>query len=300
MGKYREMQTFVAVVESGSFVGAVEALGSSKAAVSRQINDLETRLGLRLLHRTTRKLSLTDEGHLFYSRCREALALVDDAEAEITSSNVEPRGMLHVSAPLSFGVAYLAPLWARFLGENPKVNLDINLSDRMVDLVEEGFDLAVRIANLPNSTLVSRRLATTRMVLCASPQYLERHGVPARPEDLVRHDIASYALAATGDQWTFQGRDGPIRVRTRPILNTNNGDTCRALALEHRAVVLQPSFMLHRDIREGRLIEIMPEYRSGELGIYAMYASRKHLPPKVRKLVDFLAEAFQTPPWADI
>ena len=177
MDRFQEMASFVAVVEAGSFVGAADALGLSKAAVSRHVGDLEKRLGARLLHRTTRRLSLTDDGQRFHARAKEVLAATDEAESEISSRSGEPSGLLRIGAPLSFGVLHLAPLWPLFLAAHPKVSLEVTLSDRVADLVEEGFDLAVRITNLPDSQLVSRRLAMTRMVPCASPGYLAAHGL---------------------------------------------------------------------------------------------------------------------------
>lgn len=290
MDRFLEMQTFCAVVDAGSFVGGADALGFSRAAVSRYVGDLESRLGVRLLHRTTRRLSLTDEGELFYARCRELLAGVEEAEAELGSRSGDARGLLRVNVPVTFGVLHLAPLWGAFRERHPQVRLDITLSDRVVDLVEEGYDLAIRIATLPSSTLVSKRLATTRMVLCASPQYLERHGVPRHPAELARHAVIGYSYWSSGDEWHFDGPDGRVSVRTDPCIHTNSGDTCRAAALAHQGVILQPSFLVGPDLAAGALVELMPAYRSIELGIYAIYPTRKHLAPKVRALLDFLAE----------
>ncbi|MAM88599.1 MAG: LysR family transcriptional regulator [unclassified Hahellaceae] len=293
MDKFLEMQTFTAVVEAGSFVGAADGLAMSKAAVSRYIADLEARLGLRLLHRTTRRLSLTEEGDVFYYRCRELLASLDAAETELSSRRGEASGLLRVNAPLTFGISHLAPLWGDFLEQNPKVRIDINLSDRMVDLVEEGYDIAIRIAALSNSTLISRRFASTRIVMCASPGYLEAFGEPQTPADLTSHRIIAYSYSAKGDEWHFDGPGGPVSVRTRPAMSSNNGDTCRALALAGQGVTLQPDFLVGRDIADGSLVEVLPEYHAAELGIYAMYPTRKHVAPKVTALIDFLQEAFQ-------
>src|SRR6186713_403694 len=184
MDRFQEMETFVAVVNEGSFIRAAEARGLSKAAISRQLNDLEHRLGVRLLHRTTRRLSLTAEGQAFYARCRELLLSVEEAETEITSQSRAPSGSLRVNAPLTFGVLHLAPLWGRFADLYPKVSLEVTLVDRLVDLVDEGYDLAIRITATPDAALVSRKLASTRLVLCASPTYLQRHGTPTRPAEL--------------------------------------------------------------------------------------------------------------------
>ncbi len=293
MDKFLEMRTFAAVVDAGSFVKAAETLGASKAAVSRYVSELEGRLGVRLLHRTTRKLSLTEEGQVFHARCRDLLAGVEDAEAEVSSRTVAARGLVKVSAPVTFGVRHLAPLWGEFRALHPRVLLDVTLADRVVDLVEEGYDLAIRIATLPSSTLVSRKLAMTRMVLCASPGYLKEHGAPVHPADLAHHAVIAYSYWSTGDDWQFSGPAGDVTVTTRPCMHTNSGDTCRAMALADQGVILQPTFMVGEDLASGALVELLPEFRSLELGIYAVYPTRKHVPQKVRVLVEFLADAFR-------
>ena len=289
MDKFLEMKTFAAVVDSGSFVHAATALDMSKPSVSRYVADLELRLGVRLLQRTTRKLSLTQAGRAFYARCTAVLADVADAEEEITSQSVAVKGLIRVNVPVSFGLQELAPLWPGFMARYPQVELDITLADRVVDLVEEGYDLAVRIARLPSSSLVSRKLASTRMVLCASPDYLRQHGTPRQPRDLTTHCVLSYSLLATGDLWHFDGPQGKVAVTVRPALRTNSGDTCIAAARLHRGIVLQPSFMVAADLRSGALVELMPEYQSLEFGIYAVYPTRQHVSPKVRAMIEFLA-----------
>ena len=181
----------------------------------------------------------------------------------------------------------------------PKVVLDITLSDRVVDLVEEGYDVAVRIAQLPSSNLVSRRLAGTRIVLCASPGYLAAHGAPVHPRELGAHRTIGYSYWAGGrNEWVFDGPDGKVAARVDPVLHANNGDTCRAAALDDQGIILQPDFIVGDDLRSGALVEVMPEFRAIELGIHAVYPTRKHLPLKVRVLVDFLVEAFAEPAWA--
>ena len=299
MDRFLEMQTFNAVVEAGSFVKAANALDISNAAVSRYVVDMETRLGVRLLHRTTRRLSLTEEGQVFYARSKELLAELQEAEDEITSRRDAASGLLRVNAPFTFGILHLAPLWGEFKALHPKVSLDITLADRLVDLVEEGYDVAIRIAMLENSSLVSKRLATTRIVVCASPQYLAQHGTPQHPSELTNHAIISYSYLSTKDEWKFTGPHGPVSVKTNPCIHTNSGDTCRAAALAHQGVILQPTFLVGRDLQEGTLVELMPEYRSIELGIYAVYPTRKHVSAKVRALIDFLAVHFagRGPAW---
>jgi DNA-binding transcriptional LysR family regulator len=291
------MRVFVAVVNAGSFVRAADALNLSKTAVSRLVADLESRLGTRLLQRTTRKLSLTREGEVFQERCKGLLDGVEEAEAELSAHTGEVIGQLRVNVPVTFGLLQLAPLWPRFMAAHPRVTLEVTLADRLVDLVDEGYDLAVRIARLPSSSLVTRQLAVTRMVLCASPEYLRRHGVPAHPSDIARHSVITYTLLATGDQWEFQGREGPVGVKVLPRMRTNSGDTCCAAAVGHQGIVLQPTFLVADHLASGALVEVLPEYRSIKLGVYAVYPSRKHLTPKVRALIDFLVEAFRVPVW---
>lgn len=293
MDKFLEMKTFAAVVDAGSFVQAADALSLSKPAVSRHVAELEQRLGVRLLHRTTRKLSLTEEGRLFYGRCKTLLADVEVAEEEITSQSVAVKGLIKVNVPVSYGLLQLAPLWPEFMARYPEIEMDITLADRMVDLVEEGFDLAVRIARLPNSSLVSRKLAATRLVLCASPGYLKKHGQPLHPSELLQHAVLSYSLLASGDQWNFEGPEGSVAVTVKPVMRTNSGDTCIAAARKHQGVVLQPSFMVDADLHSGALVELMPQYRSIEFGIFAVYPTRQYVSPKVRALIDFLARALK-------
>jgi DNA-binding transcriptional LysR family regulator len=291
------MKVFAAVVEAGSFTGATEPLDMSKAAVSRYVAELEERLGVRLLHRTTRRLSPTTEGEIFYARCRELLGNLDEAEAEISSRSGEASGLLKVNVPVTFGLMHLASVWPAFLMKHPKLALDITLSDRVVDLVEEGFDVAVRIGQLAPSSLISRKLASTRMVLCASPGYLREHGEPVHPDDLLRHAVISYSLFSSGENWSFSGPEGEATVKVAPRVRTNSGDTCRAAALQDQGIILQPTFIVGADLAQGTLREIMPNYRSIALGIYAVYPSRKFVSPKLRLLIDYLVEAFSEPSW---
>ena len=299
MDKFQEMKTFAAVVDGGSFVQAADALDISKPTVSRYVSDLEARLGVRLLQRTTRKLSLTEEGRAFYARCKAVLADVEAAETEITSKSVAVKGLIKVNVPVSFGLLELAPRWPAFMAQYPELELEITLADRMVDLVEEGYDLAVRIARLPNSSLVSRKLASTRMVLCASPAYLRKHGRPKHPSDIPRHTVLSYSLLATGDQWEFEGPEGQLSVTVKPTMRTNSGDTCIAAARKGQGIVLQPSFMVNDHLQSGALVELMPRYRSLEFGIYAVYPTRQYVSPKVRAMIDFLVREMDGVRWCN-
>jgi DNA-binding transcriptional LysR family regulator len=205
--------------------------------------------------------------------------------------------VVRVNAPLSFGTIHLAPLWGLFADANPKVALEITLSDRMVDLIEEGYDLAVRVATSPGSAVVSRKLASTRVVLCASARYLKKHGTPKHPRELASHAVISYSYWLGGDEWIFDGPQGSAGVKTKSRIQANNGDTCRSAALAHQGIILQPDFLVGEDLRRGDLIELMPQFRSVELGIYAVYPTRKHLPLKLRRLIDFLVASFRSPSW---
>lgn len=299
MDKFQEMRAFAAVADAGSFVRAADELGLSKTAVSRLVGHLETRLGVRLLHRTTRRLSVTPEGEVFHERCRQLLDGVAEAEAELSTHAGEAIGRLRVNVPVTFGLLHLAPLWPAFMALHPNVELDVTLSDRLVDLVDEGYDLAVRIARLQVSSLVSRQLTSTRLILCASPDYLRRHGTPAHPSALARHAVIAYSLLAMGEQWEFAGPDGPVTVKITPRMRTNSGDTCCAAALQHQGLVLQPSFLVGPHLATGALVEVLPAFRSIALGVYAVYPTRRHLTQRVRAMVDFLVDAFQWKAWPD-
>lgn len=299
MDSIREIRSFIEVVEANSFVGAAEVNGLSKQAVSRHVLELERRLGLRLLNRTTRRLSLTTEGRAYFQRVKELVDELDGLEQELASGSAEPIGRLRVAAPLTFGILQLAPLWGPFLERYSRISLEVDLNDRVVDLVEEGYDLAIRIMDLPSSQLVSRKLASTRLVLCASPDYLKVHGKPATPEELKNHRVISYSYLTTGDEWELIGPDGTLtRVRLRSRLHTNSGDTCRAAALANQGIVYQPEFLVAADLQAGRLVKLLTDFQGREIGIHAIYASREHLPMKTRLLVDYLASALSEPPWA--
>ncbi len=298
MDTLRQIEAFVAVVQAGSFVGGADRLGSSRAVVSRLVIELEARLGTRLLNRTTRRLSLTDAGSEYFERCRHILDDLQEANEAASASAATPRGRLRINAPLTFGNLHLAPLWGEFLKLHPQVELDITLTDRVVDLVDEAFDLAVRIARLQGSTLVSRRLASDRVVLCASPAYLHAAPPIRRIEDLADHSAIAYSWWSGGDVWTFEGPDGaPVSVTTHACLRANSGDTCRAAALADQGVIFQPAFLVGPDLQAGRLVEILPQFRGPALDIHAVYPGRRHVPGKVRAMVDFLVEAFRQPGW---
>lgn len=298
MDRFREMETFVAVVDSGSFVQAAEKLRISKSVASRIVQDLEDRLGGRLLHRTTRRLSTTDAGQAYYQRCKQILDDIAEAESTISMDSVRVAGTLKVSAPLTFGTMHLAEHWGNFVQQYPDIRMDISLLDRQVDLVGEGYDMAIRIAPRPeDSSLVAKRLASSRIVMCASPAYLEQHGTPQSFAEMSRHEFIGYSYAPSGDtlRARFKGHDEGLK--THPRLRINNGDTCRAAALQGLGIVAQPSFIVGEDLQAGRLVEILPEWHLEERGVFAVYPTRQHLAGKVRALVDYLTEAFKGAAW---
>ena len=298
MDRIDAIQAFVAVVDAGSFVAAADKLSLSKAVVSRQIAWLEEQLGTRLLHRTTRRVSLTSDGELFLGRSRELLQDWQEATEEVSHRTLQARGTLRLNVPFSYGVMRLAALWPVFMQQHPDVLLDITLSDRVIDLVDEGYDLAVRIGHLSSSSLISRRLASMRLKVCASPAYLKAHGKPELPTDLAAHRIVSYSLLSTGDAWTLSAKADPKQrqsIEMTPVMQSNNGDTCTAVAMAGQGVVLQPDFMVQQHLDSGALVELLPAWQADEFGIYAVYPSRRFLPAKVRLMIDFLSNHLSVP-----
>jgi len=299
MDRLRAFEIFATVVGQGSFTRAADKLETSPANVTRYVSELEESLGARLLNRTSRRLSLTETGKVFYDRALSILEDVAEAEAVASTAAIQPRGRLRINAPLSFGVLHLAPLWPRFVERYPDIELDISLVDRVVDLVEEGYDLAVRISRGGSPTLVSRKLATTRHLICASPHYLARHGAPASPEDLKNHICIAYTYSDSVDEWRLlDGAGKEHSVAVPSIMQTNNGDTARAAALAGLGIIRQPTFLIGEDLRQGRLVPLLADYRMSEIDVLAVYPSRRYLSAKVRVMVDFLSEAFRgTPLW---
>ncbi len=298
MDRFRQIEVFVAVVEKGSFVGAGEALNLSRAAVSKSVLELEKRVGGRLLQRTTRRISLTEAGTAYYRRCKQILDQVDEADQAVGVVTGRAVGRLKVNAPLSFGIQYLAGLWGPFLKQYPELELEIVLSDQLVDVIEDGYDAVIRISKLADSTLIQRRLTSTRLIPCASVEYIEIHGMPLRPEALSRHSTIGYLYGSGRDTWSFISADGNvIDTPTQPSIRANNGDTCKALALSGQGIALLPDFLIWQELQQQKLVPILPEYQVADLGIYIVYPSRKQLSAKVRALIDFLSAAFADPPW---
>jgi DNA-binding transcriptional LysR family regulator len=292
------VRVFVRVADAGSFVRAAEQLDTSNAAVTRQVAGLEEHLGARLLHRTTRKISLTSVGEVFIEKARQILADIAETESIAGGRRAEPVGTLRVSAPLSFGIAHLSRLLPAFRNRYPKLRLDIDLSDRMVDLVADGIDVALRIARQPSDNLVARAIAPVRLVLCASPMYLKKHGTPQSPEELADHETLSYSYLSAGDSWEFvREGDASAIVHIRPAVHANNGELLRELAVTGGGIILQPSFIVGGDLTRGSLVPLLAEWKTAELTLYAVYLSQRQLPPKVRVFIDYLVESIGKEPY---
>ncbi len=286
------MAVFAQVVEDGGFTAAARRLGLAKSSVSKQVAQLEDRLGVRLLERTTRRIRLTEAGARYFESCRRIVAEVAAAEAEIGAAQAAPSGLLRLSAPVSFGVRQLPEPLARFLTACPDVEIALTLNDRQVDLVEEGYDLALRIGALRDSSLVARRLASTSLATAAAPAYFAEHGRPETPGDLAGHACLGYAYMDDGRAWTFMGPAGVIRRRFRPRLLANNGDVLRAAACAGLGVVHMPRFLLDDALETGALETVLDAFQPPDIGLYAVYPAGRPLPAKTRSFIDFMVRWF--------
>jgi DNA-binding transcriptional LysR family regulator len=293
MDRWLAMEAFVRVVESGTFVGAAERLGMSTSSLSRLVADLEQHLGARLLNRTTRRLSLTESGQSYYERCVTLLADLSEAEAIAGQAAAEPRGTIRITCSHGMAEQRVGPAIASFVERHPAVKFDLVVSDRMVDLVEEGFDLAVRVGPVGSDRLVARRLGTMQLLLCAAPSYLERRGTPGSVEELAEHDGLTYAYSSTPRVWRLGGPDGRVHeVRVAGKLHANSGEALRSAAMAGLGFIYEPDFLLADALRRGQLVRVLPEYAGATGDIWAVYPSRRHLSLKVRLFVDHVAQAF--------
>jgi DNA-binding transcriptional LysR family regulator len=294
MDRLAEMEAFVHVVDQGGFTDAARKLGVSKSAISKHVASLESRLAVRLLNRTTRRVSPTEIGLAYYDRAKTVLKDARDADDMVTAMQAAPRGALRVSAPVTFGIAHLSVAVAAFLAAYPEVEIHLVLDDRFVEIVAEGFDVAVRIGNLTDSSLRARRLAESGTHLVAAESYLARAGTPANVEDLGNHQLLHYSNLSTGNVWRLRGPQGQERqIRVGGRLTANNGDSLRRAAEAGLGIALQPSFILGDALRTGRLVEVLPDARPEALGIYALYPPGRFTQPKLRVFIDFLAEHFK-------
>lgn len=294
MDRLSEMQAFVAVVDQGGFTGAADRLAVSKSAVSKQVSALEARLGARLLNRTTRRVSATEIGLLYYDRARQVIEDAGEADALVAAHQDSPRGLLKVSAPVSFGMRHLSPVVSRFLCDYADVSIDLALDDRRVDLIEGGFDLAIRIGTLEDSALMARKLATTPVCFVASPDYLARNGTPRTVEDLARHSLLKYTFATTNYMLHLKARGGEQRpVRATGRLAANNGDILFDAAIAGLGIILTPTFFLGDAVDQGKLELLLQDCPQEPATIYAVYPPGRYIQPKTRVFIDYLVEHFR-------
>jgi|HubBroStandDraft_3_1064219.scaffolds.fasta_scaffold10349_2 DNA-binding transcriptional LysR family regulator len=296
LDRFIGMAVFAKVVESASFAAAARHFAMSPAMVSKHIRTLEERLGVRLLNRTTRHVSATEVGQNYYERCLRILNELEDAERAAGDLEAAPRGLLRVTTSVSFGAHQLAPAIADYLIAYPNVSIDLSLHDNYVDLVEERIDLAIRLGQLSDSSLIAKKLYAVEMVLCASPGYLAANGTPQKPRDLVKHNCLIYTYA-TPRMWTFTDRNGKAEViRVSGHLSANSGDPLLALALKDTGILLGPDYLVADGLSAGRLVRLLPDYKTQETPVYAVYPHSHFLPAKTRTFIDFLAARFAHPP----
>ncbi|WP_026283356.1 LysR family transcriptional regulator [Rhizobium sp. 2MFCol3.1] len=292
MDRLTSLLVFGRVVESGGFSAAARRLNMSVTMVGNHVQSLEDRLGVRLLNRTTRKVSLTETGKYYYERSVQILGDLEEADRTAGALNTTPRGTLRVYTSSAI-VRFLNPIVTEFLESYPTISLDINIGERMVDMIEDGYDLAIRTTPPPDSSLVVRKLTPWRHVLCCSPGYLENHPMPEEPEDLAVHNCLRYAYYPFGDEWRFEdaaGSEQSVKIAGNVI--SNSAETLRYLTEAGKGIFLAPSFVIFEDIAEGRMVRIMPKFSPVEFTINAIYPNRSHLPTKVRLFLDLLAERF--------
>jgi DNA-binding transcriptional LysR family regulator len=300
MDRAGEMAVFTKVVEEGSFSSAARALKLTPSAVSKQIGRLEDRLGVRLLNRTTRQLSATEEGDAFYQRCTRILTDMEEAELSVSQRHSTPRGTLRVNCGVAFGKHQISPMIPEFLSRYPDVNVEMTLTDALSDLVEEGQDVAIRFGKLQDSSMVARQLAVSRRAICCSPAYLAQNGEPKNPADLIHHNRLAFSTAIHLNEWVFKLQDGSdFPVKAEGNFTANNGETIHEMVLAGLGIARLAEFLVAPEVKEGKLVRILkPFYRDIEVPINAVYPTRRHLSPKVRAFVDFLVEKFNpVPPW---
>lgn len=294
MDRFDEMHTFVRVVDTGGISAAAERLGIAKSAVSRRLQELENRLDAQLLQRTTRRIHLTDAGRQFYERSLRILEEVEEAELSLQSGQQALSGRLRINAPLSLGLRHLLPVFELLQGQHPQLVFDLDLDDREINLIEEGVDVLLRVGRLEDSSMVARHLCPIRFLYCAAPDYLAARGEPKQQEDLGAHDGIGYSLVPEAQQWPGVPEANRPHIR----LNTNNGDMILRAAEAGMGIAMLPTFICYEAVAEGRLRPILCEERPSPIELYALYSSRRHLPQRVRALIDFLAEWLaDIPPW---
>lgn len=293
MNKFEQLEAFVAVVDRHSFSHAADKLGVAKSVLSRRVSQLEKRLGVQLMRRTTRKLSLTDAGRHFYQRAVSLLADLNDAERIVSDTQSKLSGKIKLTAPLALGISHLSVPIATFMTNHSEVEMEVELNDREVDLVEEGFDLAVRVGNLQDSSLIARKLASVNFAVCASADYLHRYGTPQHPSELSQHQLLVYSNLQIGQQWAFGDKEGRVTTRLRYRLSANNGEFLANVACEGLAITAGPLFFLQAYIDSGKLIPILTDFPRPQAGMYALYPPGRLVSRRVKAFSDFLFEYFR-------
>jgi DNA-binding transcriptional LysR family regulator len=301
MHRFGDIQAFVSVVESGSFTAAADRLDTDKSAISRRVSSLEEHLGVQLMRRTTRSLNLTDSGRSFYERAARILADLEEAESAVAQEHGELSGRLRVALPVSFGVLHMGPPIDAFSQQHPRVEFDLDLNDRQVDLLQENIDVAVRIGELSDSSLIAKRLFKARIVVCASPDYLAKNGTPVTPDDLQDHRCLVYSNLRDPGHWPWLDADGVAqRARVNVAMQANNGNLLSIAASDGLGIVMQPAFIAHAAIKAGDLVPILGKYAWPEPTAYAVYPPARHLSHRVRAFIDFLADYFAATPYWDL
>lgn len=290
---------FIAVIKYKGFSAAAEHLGLTKSAVSKRISQLEAQLGAKLLHRTTRKLSLTEAGEQYYVHALKALTAAQDAQDCVTQLQGEPQGKLRIHAPMSFGHLHVSPLIPEFISRYPKISVDLVLDDKAVDLVAQGVDVAIRSGHLPDSNLVARKLAPGNSMVCASPEYIAKHGQPSHPSQLTEHNCLLFSYSNNANQWHFSQDKEHCQIEVNGNYQANNSEALRQALLKGFGVARLPTFIAGKDIKAGKLVNLFPTYTMPHKDIYALYIARQYLPKKVRVFLDFAIEYFgsDTPYW---
>ena len=300
MNRFENMDTFIRVVETGSISGAADRLGVAKSAVSRRLKELEAHLGVELFHRTTRQMNLTDTGRAYYHQVVRILDDVLEAENATSQAHGTLKGSLKIALPMNFGKTHLSTVINDFLNEHPQIEFDLDFNDREVDLIQEGFDLAVRIADLPDSSLIARKFAPIKTVICASPDYLEKMGIPKSPDDLIEHRCLVYSLLRDSQYWHMNdARGNPIKAKVRPYLKASTGEFLRDAAVAGQGIIFVPTFVTYKEIENGSLIPILQNYDTPQINAYAIYPQTRHLSQRVRTFVDYLVERFAGTPYWD-
>lgn len=291
MDKLDAMDAFARVVSAGSYAEAARRLGVTRSAVSKAVTELEQLLGVRLLDRTTRRVSPTEAGRAYYERVVAILTDVEATESAVSRLHDEPKGLLRVNAPMSFGTIKLGPLIADFMERYPDLQIQLVLTDEQVDPVQEGLDVTLRIAELEPSSLIARKLTDIERVVCASPGYFRKHGKPKTPADLRQHECLTYGFLSTGNQWKFTGSDGTDHwIAPKWSLCVNNAEVLRDAAVKGRGIAVLPVFLAEQELKSGALVTALDGYKTPQLTLYAIYAPTRHLSVKVRLFIDFLVE----------